>query len=100
MYNNFRLSVSTRNDKKYMVSFISSSTGNINTLHFGAKGYGDFTLTHDKERKRLYKLRHKNDNINDLYSAGCWSWWLLWNKPTLTQSIQDMEENFKINIFY
>ena len=58
----------------------------------------DYTLNKDDRRKALYIKRHINDNINDLNFAGCWSWWLLWNKKTLEESIHDMEQTFKINI--
>jgi hypothetical protein len=45
----------------------------------------------DEERKKKYKLRHQNDMINDITKAGAYSWFLLWNKPTLNESIKDME---------
>ena len=84
--------------KKYTVKFINEQTGRINTIHFGAAGMSDYTLHKDDRRKELYKLRHINDNLNDLNFAGCWSWWLLWNKKTLEESIHDMEKRFKITI--
>ena len=84
--------------KKYVVKFINQATNKINTIHFGAYSYDDYTITNNDERKRLYKLRHINDNITDLTKPGCWSWWLLWNKKTLEESIHDMEKRFKITI--
>ena len=92
------LSTSSNPDKKYMVQFLNPSTNNFNTIHFGQNGYDDFILSNNLERKRLYKIRHRNDKINDLSFAGCWSWWLLWNKPTLYDSILDMEWFFSITI--
>ena len=84
--------------KKYTVKFINQQTRRINTIHFGAYSYDDYTITNNDERKELYKLRHINDNITDLNFAGCWSWWLLWNLPTLEESIRDMEQTFGIDI--
>ena len=84
--------------KKYTIKFINEITKRVNTIHFGAAGMSDYTLHNDNRRKELYQARHKNDNINDLNYAGCWSWWLLWNKTTLDASIRDMERRFKINI--
>jgi len=52
----------------------------------------DYTQHGDEDRKRLYLIRHKNDNINDIFSAGAWSTGLLWNKPTMEESIKDMEK--------
>ena len=84
--------------KKYVVKFINQATNKINTIHFGAYSYDDYTITNNDERKALYIKRHINDNINDLNFAGCWSMNLLWNKKTLEASIHDMEKRFKITI--
>ena len=84
--------------KKYTVKFINEQTGRINTIHFGAYSYDDYTITNNDERKRLYIKRHINDNITDLNFAGCWSMNLLWNKKTIDASIKDMEKRFKITI--
>jgi len=51
-----------------------------------------------KKRKELYKLRHANDNVDDLSYPGAWSMNLLWNKKTLEKSIIDMEERYNITI--
>jgi hypothetical protein len=32
--------------------------------------------------------------------AGTWALYILWNKPTLEESIRDMENKFGINIQY
>ena len=95
---NYYLYNSTNPKKKYMVKFINQATNKINTIHFGAYSYDDYTITNNDERKRLYKLRHINDNINDLSYSGAWSMNLLWNKKTLEASIKDMEHKFNINI--
>lgn len=53
------------------------------------------------ERKQRYIDRHKkNEKWNDLKTAGAWSKHLLWNKPTLSASIKDMESKFNIDIKY
>ena len=95
---NYYLYPSNLKTKKYTVKFINQATNKINTIHFGAYSYDDYTITNNDERKELYKLRHINDNINDLTKPGCWSWWLLWNLPTLDESIRDMEQTFGIDI--
>jgi len=70
------------------------------TIPFGAKGYSDYTVHKDDERKERYINRHKkNEDWNDIYSAGFWSRWILWNKPTITESNRDTNKRFKnINI--
>ena len=84
--------------KKYTVKFINEQTGRNNTIHFGSANMSDYTLNKDDRRKALYKLRHANDNINDLSYAGAWSMHLLWNKKSIEESIKDMEKRFKITI--
>ena len=92
------LSKSTSPHKKWMVKYLNTQTNNINTIHFGQAGASDFTLHKDETRRDLYHYRHIGDNVTDLTKSGCWSWWLLWNEPTLESSIRDMEQTFKITI--
>ena len=80
------LSTSNRPSKKFMVR-----VGN-HTIHFGASGYEDFTIHKDPKRKARYLARHKNENWNDPESAGFWARWVLWNKPTLAESIKDISK--------
>ena len=72
---------STRKDKKYMITY------NGKKIHFGAKGYSDYTIHKDPKRKASYLARHKpNENWKDPTTGGFWSRWILWNDPT---SIED-----------
>ena len=48
---------SPRTTKKYMVVFKNPKK----TIHFGAKGYEDYTIHHDDNRKNLYLNRHKKE---------------------------------------
>ena len=70
------------------------------TIHFGAKKYSDFTIHKDEERKQRYLNRHKkNENWNDPLTASFYATNILWNKPTITESIRDTNRRFKhINI--
>ena len=65
------------------------------TIHFGAKGYEDFTTHKDTKRKANYLARHSNENWNDPMTAGFWARWLLWNKPSLKASVDDVNKRFK-----
>ncbi len=95
----FTLSKSERPEKKYTVQFINPDTGRLNTIHFGAKNYDDYTTHKDDERKERYINRHsKREDWNNPKSAGFFSRWLLWNKPTLKQSIIDTNKKFGIKI--
>ena len=71
----------------------------IKSLHFGAKGYQDYLIHKDDNRKENYIKRHQvNEDWSDLTKAGTFSRFLLWNKPSLSDSIKDMEKRFKIKI--
>jgi len=84
---------STRKDKKYMAIVEGKK------VHFGAKGYSDYTIHKDPKRKEAYLSRHKpRENWNDKKTAGFWSRWILWNKPTLRDSIRHTENKFGLNI--
>ena len=82
---------------------IKKSTNNNNKLDayfpdkkisFGAAGYSDFTIHKDPERKNRYIERHKkNENWNNPETAGYLSRFILWNKPTIKQSIANVREN-------
>ncbi len=93
---------STREEKKYMVGI--KYQGSERTVHFGQAGADDYT-THAEmerdERKRLYIIRHEDNEkwgIGGVYTAGFWARWLLWNKPTIKASIADIENRFNIKI--
>ena len=67
-------------------------------IHFGATGYQDFTQHGDEERKASYLARHKKREewtLQGVESAGFWARWVLWNKPSLAQSIADINRRFK-----
>jgi hypothetical protein len=73
--------------KRYTI-YIPKGNKNIK-IDFGSSEHENYTIHKDAERKRLYQIRHKNDHINDPYSAGFWSWWVLWNKPSLQESMRE-----------
>jgi len=77
---------STNKDKKLMAIF-SQDGKKIKTTHFGAKGYKDYTLTGDEEKRKLYLARHaKRENWNDYKSSGSLSRFLLWGDSRSLQS--------------
>ena len=68
-------------------------------VYFGASGYSDFTIHKDEARKQRYINRHKNNEDwtkSGIDTAGFWSRWLLWNKPTIKNSYLDIKEKFNI----
>ncbi len=94
----YKLYDSTRADKKFMVITPSGKK-----IHFGASGYDDFSIHKDESRKQRYIARHqKNEDwtISGIDSAGFWARYLLWNKATIKQSIDDIYDRFNITIEY
>jgi hypothetical protein len=70
-------------------------------VYFGAQGYSDYTKHKDPQRQRNYIRRHRsheNWNISGIHTSGFWSRWLLWNKPTLRESISDLERRFDVTV--
>lgn len=97
MTETFVIEPSSRKGKKWMVTFYNQ--GRKGTVHFGASGYEDFTTHKDEERKMNYLKRHKaNQDWNDPHTAGFWARWALWNKPTLSESLRDIEQRYGIDI--
>ena len=66
-------------------------------VKFGASGYSDYTIHKDEARKERYLDRHrKNENWNDPQTPGALSRWILWNKPSLQESINDFKRRFDL----
>ena len=72
------------------------------SIHFGAKSYEDYTIHKDPTRKERYIDRHsKNEDWNNPLTAGFYSRWILWNRPTITESVRDTNRRFpNLNIIY
>ena len=94
------LQKSTKSDKKYMVKIVDTDDS-TKTVHFGANGYSDYLKHKDFDRMQRYTDRHKkNENWtkSGIKTAGFWSKWLLWNKPTMSESIRYIEKKVNIKI--
>ena len=72
-------------------------TGRTRTIHFGAKGYDDYTIHNDKNRRANYIRRHAaREDFNNPLTAGALSRGILWNKKTLEASIRDFCRRFDL----
>lgn len=86
---------------KYKVTFFNLKKGSRRTIRFGAAGYSDFTIHKDEERRQRYILRHKKNEDwtkSGILTKGFWSYHLLWNKPTIAASINDIQSKFNVKI--
>ena len=81
---------SSKDGKKY-----DAVIDNKKTVSFGATGYSDFTKHKDEDRKKNYIARHKpNQDWKDHTTAGFFSRWLLWSKPTLREAVAHVNKKF------
>jgi hypothetical protein len=71
---NVVFAISNKKTKKYMVQ---NPDGKF--IHFGLMGQKDYTLTRDKERQRLFKLRNAKWAKQDKYTPGWLSYHILWS---------------------
>jgi hypothetical protein len=103
-----RIEPSLKPKYKMVARFITDS-GEIKSIHFGARGYNDYTIyskmakqgkiTQEEAdaKKQAYISRHKvNENFEKPDSAGALAKNILWNKPTIKESIADFKKQFKL----
>ena len=89
---NIEISKSNKKDKKLMAVIDGKKT-----IHFGDSSYSDYTKHKDEARKDNYISRHKkNENWGKtgVDTAGFMSKNLLWNKPTLEASVNNLNKRF------
>jgi hypothetical protein len=95
------IQISPKPEKKYRATFLRDGR----TIHrdFGAKNMGDYTQysKKDKEfaesRKSAYLTRHRSrEHWEDPITNGSLSRWILWNKPSLDDSIADYKRRFNL----
>jgi hypothetical protein len=84
--------------KKYQAIRISP-VAKYTSIEFGRAGSSDYTISRDKKMKDAYLARHyPRENWENLDTAGAWSRWLSWNKPSISESIADIERRFGVKI--
>jgi hypothetical protein len=90
--NNIIIQKSKNKDKKFTAIIDNKK------INFGSSSYEDYTQHKNEARKKSYLSRHKHDKYNDVNYAGFYSTNLLWNKPTLKESIQATNKKYNVNI--
>jgi len=106
MYANYimeiiHLSKSTKPDKKFMIKIGAGAGERNKTVHFGNSKYDDYTIHKDPERMKRYIMRHQKRESwgkDGIKTAGFWAKNLLWNLPSLKESIKETEKKFGIKI--
>jgi hypothetical protein len=84
---------SSNPEKKYDAVFKDK------VVSFGNKNYSDFTLHKDEKRKENYIRRHSKNGETwskvGVKTPGFLSRWVLWSKPTIRESVNDLNNKFK-----
>jgi len=95
---NIVITPSDKTFKKFTATINDTKNNNKKTVHFGDNRYQDFTQTKNEARKKSYLSRHKHDYFNNVNYPSFYSTNLLWNKPTLKESIQATNKKYNVNI--
>ena len=87
---------SDRKDKKLVATFTTKSGDK--PVHFGAKGYSDYTKHKDPERRKRYLDRHrKNENWSKADTPASLAKHLLWGETTsLKKNIELFKKKFNL----
>ena len=89
---------SSKPEKKLQAVFSYPETTRTKTIHFGASGMQDYTITKNKEQRARYIKRHRGrENWAKPDTAGSLARWILWNKETKAASIRDYKKRFNLN---
>ena len=82
---------------KKLVATFTAPDGHTKNVHFGAKGYDDYTLTGNKEQRHLYRQRHLKDLKDDPTTAGFLAFFILWGDHTdITKNIRAYKKLFNL----
>jgi len=86
-----------KSDKPGKKYYIITNSGK--KVYFGQASASDFTHHRDEQRKQRYIDMHKSNETwskSGIDTAGFWSRWLLWNKPTIKESYENIKNKFHI----
>lgn len=84
-----------KSDKPEKKFYIITKDGK--KIYFGDSKYEDYTMHKDDERKKRYIARHQSREdwtVNGINGSAFWSRYLLWNKPTIKESYDDIKQRF------
>jgi len=91
---------------KYEAIFLNTENNREKTVKFGAAGYNDYTIYNkittkeeaDKYKEKYIKRHDKREDFENPITAGSLSRYILWNKPTIEDSLKDYLNRFKNEI--
>ena len=86
------------NDGKHKYYIVTKAEKKV---YFGQAGASDFTIHKDEDRKKRYIDRHKKNeakfwNKSGIDTPSFWALHLLWNKPSIKESYEDIKKRFLV----
>jgi hypothetical protein len=93
------LQIKKANDSKHKFIAVLEDGSKTYNIAFGAQGYNDFTKTKDETAKSSYIARHKvreDWSKSGILTSGFWARWVLWNKPTIEESVKYTVKKFHL----
>jgi len=91
---------SKRATKKWVAYFQNKDTDQHRTVHFGAKGFEDFTMHGDATRAERYRARHAKDLLasgaDTGMTPGALSYFVLWTSPSMSQGIRNFKSRYSL----
>lgn len=96
-----RIEESLRPEKKLQAVFLDS--GRVKTVHFGARGYGDFLVYSrlsaalGRAKRAAYIARHgATETWTRPDAASTLSRYILWEKPSLKAAVSAFRAKFRV----
>ena len=87
---------SSNKSKKFTATF-KYKDGSFKRIHFGQRGYSDYTLGATEKQRQAYRSRHRNDNLSKADTPGALSYYLLWGKSrSLKENLKAFNSKFNI----
>ena len=97
------LSIKPSTNKNKKLTAVFDVNGKEKSISFGSAPNKDYTIysKEDKalaeQKKKAYIARHKvNEDFNNPLTAGSLAKNILWNKPTIKESIADFKKKFNL----
>lgn len=105
--NSYKISKAKAKGKKLSVKITYYDEDNkqrVKTINIGQQGFRDYPQVYAENTelaeslKATYLKRNKNADYTDTLNKYFWSRYLLWNKPTLSESVEFIKTEFHADI--
>lgn len=87
---------STAKGKKWTAIFLIDDKERV--VHFGARGYLDYTLGATDKQRNSYLARHDKEKNQPANTPGALSYWVLWGESrSMNKNIQAFKKRYKLS---